>query len=191
MKIKIENKKGCVYFFKHVGLDPIKIGFSTNESPIFRFEQFKTYAPFGAELIGFIRTNNAKKLETELHLKFSSKRLIGEWFEISRSEVDNCIKFYSNIEDIQEMNNFQVAWAKSLDNNFLEDNIGFYNHFSFIENDSFNVKKILNLSELVLIIGCKKDEAKIFLKKMKCEYKARRSNGLTKKGYLFYAKNEN
>ena len=49
-----ENKKGCVYFFRHIGLTPVKIGFSTHESPIGRFEQFKTYAPYGSEIIGFI-----------------------------------------------------------------------------------------------------------------------------------------
>jgi len=79
-----QEQKGCVYFFRHIGLTPVKIGYSTHESPIKRFEQFKTYAPYGSELIGFIRTYDAKKLETILHERFSAHRLGGEWFEISQ-----------------------------------------------------------------------------------------------------------
>ena len=109
-----KKEKGCVYFFKHVGLSPIKIGFSTNESPLERFEQFKTYAPYGAELIGFIRTHNAKELETELHLKFANVRLKGEWFDLSIEDVNKWVEFYSSLEDIEEENNFKVAWAKYL-----------------------------------------------------------------------------
>ena len=110
----VEKEKGCVYFFKHVGLTPVKIGFSTNESPLNRFDQFKTYAPFGAELIGFIRAREPLELETILHAKHSSKRLKGEWFEITKEEVQKDIEFYSNISDIEDMNNFQIEWAKSL-----------------------------------------------------------------------------
>ena len=52
LKNMTENK-GCVYFFRHIGLSPIKIGYSTHESPLDRFNQFKTYAEF----------EKAKKLE--------------------------------------------------------------------------------------------------------------------------------
>jgi Meiotically up-regulated gene 113 len=109
-----ENKKGCVYFFRHIGLTPVKIGFSTNESPIGRFNSFKTYAPYGSEILGFILTDEAKEIETKLHLKYSNKRLLGEWFEITEDEVKVEVDFYSNIEDIKERNNFQIAWAKKV-----------------------------------------------------------------------------
>lgn len=110
----MKKEKGCVYFFRHVGLSPIKIGYSENESPIDRFNTFKTYAPFGSEIIGFIRHSDAKQLETELHQKYSRDRLKGEWFEITVDEVNKCIDFYSNLEDIEEANNFQVQFAKML-----------------------------------------------------------------------------
>jgi hypothetical protein len=110
----IESKKGCVYFFRHVGLEPIKIGYSENESPINRFQQFKTYAPFGAEIIGFIQTDEAKGIESKLHQKYSSKRLDGEWFLISEEQIQNEINFYTSKEDIKQKNDFQIAWAKHL-----------------------------------------------------------------------------
>jgi hypothetical protein len=106
------EKKGCVYFFKHVGLNPVKIGYTTNESPINRFNQFSTYAPFGSQIIGFISTQDPIKLEKTLHDKFSEKRLLGEWFDISETECENIINFYSNIEDIKDKNDFQIEWAK-------------------------------------------------------------------------------
>ena len=109
------KEKGCVYFFRHVGLEPIKIGFSSNPSPLKRFNQFKTYAPFGAEIIGFIQTDEARDIEQKLHLKYASKRLDGEWFMISESEVKIEIEFYSNKEDVKNKNNFQIEWAKKIE----------------------------------------------------------------------------
>ena len=106
--------KGCVYFFRHIGLTPVKIGFSTHESPIGRFEQFKTYAPYGSEIIGFIQTDKANELEKILHAKFASKRLSGEWFELTSKECNQTIKLYSSFEDVKDKNDFQIAWAKHL-----------------------------------------------------------------------------
>lgn len=111
-----KEEKGCVYFFRHVGLSPVKIGYSNNESPIKRFSQFKTYAPYGSEILGFIQTDEAKLIETKLHLKYSKSRLFGEWFEITEEEVKREVDLYSNIEDIKSRNEFQIAWANSLIN---------------------------------------------------------------------------
>ena len=113
-------EKGCVYFFKHIGLTPVKIGCSSNESPCNRFNSFKTYAPYGSELIGFIRTIEPRELEFKLHKKFSNKRLEGEWFEITIDEVKKEIEFYSDIQDIIEMNKFQIEWAEKLFTNKIE-----------------------------------------------------------------------
>jgi hypothetical protein len=103
--------KGCVYFFRHIGLTPVKIGYSENESPIDRFNQFKTYAPYGSEMIGFIQTYDAKKLESKLHKKYAHLRLDGEWFELMDEQVQSEIDFHSSIEDVEERNEFQKEWA--------------------------------------------------------------------------------
>lgn len=108
------KQKGCVYFFKHIGLTPIKIGYSKLESPLDRFDQFKTYAPFGSEIIGFIMTVESKELESYLHKKYSHKRLNGEWFEITVEEALKEIDFHSHIEDINDRNEFQIEWSKEL-----------------------------------------------------------------------------
>jgi DNA-binding transcriptional regulator YiaG len=157
----MENLKGCVYFFRHIGLTPVKIGYSESESPIIRFNQFRTYAPFGSEIIGFIQTCDAKELETTLHKKFASKRLLGEWFEITEKEAQSEINFYSSIEDVRERNEFQVEWAQKLHNkrNNIQEEMNKYiekNHpsrLNFIkiyrENPNINKSKIaeqLNVS---------------------------------------------
>jgi hypothetical protein len=114
--MEFKTNRGCVYFFRHIGLTPIKIGYSENESPIHRFNQFKTYAPYGSEILGFIIISDAKELESVLHRKYSSKRLNGEWFEITEDEVNYEINFYSNVSDVKDRNDFQIAWAKYLEN---------------------------------------------------------------------------
>jgi hypothetical protein len=109
------EEKGCVYFFKHIGLTPVKIGYTTSNSPISRFKDFKTYAPYGAEIVGFFQTKDANKIESELHQKFSSKRLDGEWFNLTKEEVDEILRIYTEKTLIEEKNNFQIEFAKHLD----------------------------------------------------------------------------
>lgn len=153
-----EEKRGCVYFFKHIGLDPIKIGYSSNESPIGRFDQFKTYAPFGAELLGFIITPYAKDLETKMHKKYKTKRLKGEWFDLSIKDVENEIKFHSDIEDARIKNEFQIAWAKenntisNIDNNLYS----FISSKRNIPNNKLAIiviKKFPNISKLEIALS--------------------------------------
>ena len=115
--MELEQEKGCVYFFKHSGLNPIKIGYSSNKSPLKRFNQFKTYAPYGAEIIGFILSSNSKELETKLHKKFSQYRLDGEWFDITVEMVEKEIELQSSIEDLKLKTEFQLQWAKKLNEN--------------------------------------------------------------------------
>lgn len=106
-----QKTKGCVYFFRHIGLTPVKIGYSEENSPISRFTSFKTYAPYGSEILGFIESFEAKEIETILHNKFSSKRLKGEWFEISIEEIEAQINLYSDIEDLDRKRKFELDWA--------------------------------------------------------------------------------
>ena len=189
-------EKGCVYFFKHAGLSPIKIGYSRHESPISRFEQFKTYAPFGAELIGFIRTAEAKKFESELHQKFATNRVKGEWFEISKSDAEKCISFYSNLEDIEEFNNFQIAWARSLnekieiEKDIEEDFQKFVNVFSDEPMGICEVD-VYGRPEIRSLLGIDKKSLILIEEKLNLKYSIFRHNGTTKRGYRLYKKTSN
>lgn len=183
-------EKGCVYFFRHIGLSPVKIGYSINESPINRFEQFKTYAPFGAELLGFIKTERAKELETELHRKYSRDRIKGEWFEISKEEAEKCISFYSNINDIEEMNMFQIAWAnrfKKIDNAFKIYVDLFLNHYSNeLLEDYVEVRKTTN--DLCEELFLNKEDLRKILRHLKIKCKVFKLKNKTVSGYILYKK---
>lgn len=111
------KEKGCVYFFRHIGLTPIKIGYSECNSPINRFEQLKTYAPYGCEILGFIELYNAREIERILHQKFSSKRLQGEWFELTEEDVQIQIKLYSRKDDLESKRKFEIDWALNVRRN--------------------------------------------------------------------------
>lgn len=113
---EIKKEKGCVYFFKHSGLNPIKIGYSKSESPLLRFNQFKSYAPYGAEIVGFIKTYEPARLEKMLHQKYMHKKMEGEWFNISVEDVENEILIHQLKDDEESKSNFYLAWAKHLDN---------------------------------------------------------------------------
>lgn len=106
-------KKGCVYFFKHTGLSPVKIGFTRNKSPNKRFACLNTYSPYGCEIVGFIYTDNPKEVEQELHLKYIKNKLNNEWFEISITDVNNEIEFYNNRQFLIDKNNFSINWLES------------------------------------------------------------------------------
>lgn len=78
-------KRGFVYLFKCNGL--YKIGRTKN--PTKRMQQMASAAmPFEFERIHVIGCKNAIEAERELHKKFSSKRKIGEWFDLSEIDIE-------------------------------------------------------------------------------------------------------
>ena len=107
-------KKGCVYFFRHKGLKPIKIGYSSKKNPVKRFESMKIYSPYGAEIVGFIITENPQEIEKEIHLKYKSRSLHGEWFNIDEEDVKYCINKYTSLFEKNKRLFFEEKYAKSL-----------------------------------------------------------------------------
>ncbi len=93
------DQKGCVYFIKHNYTDYVKIGMTNSDTPEDRFKSFLTYAPLGGVLIGYIKTNNAKKLEAKIHYKYKKQRKEGEWFKMSIEEVRQEMCFHKNYVD--------------------------------------------------------------------------------------------
>ena len=97
-----KKQDGCVYFMKHVGLDPIKVGYSTNNTPTKRLAQFKVYAPYGVELICYERSSMALDAEQIIHEKFADKRLVGEWFSLTQEDIDYCIELIKKLEKLHK-----------------------------------------------------------------------------------------
>ena len=97
---------GCVYFVKHKGLDPIKIGMSTHSNPFHRIQSMETSSPFGMELLGFVKTDNPLILEKKYHSKFSSSRIKGEWFSIPVEQIYSILEHHNGKNVISQIASF-------------------------------------------------------------------------------------
>lgn len=86
--LRIKNKtKGRIYILKAVGQTHYKIGKTTNLNA--RINQIKPALPFKTRLIHTISSNNITKAELFLHEKFKDKRTNGEWFNLSKDDVQS------------------------------------------------------------------------------------------------------
>tara|TARA_R100000734_G_C3281411_1_gene74943 strand:- start:120 stop:752 length:633 start_codon:yes stop_codon:yes gene_type:complete len=95
---------GCVYFIKHMGMDPIKIGMSTSDNPYDRLSSMQIASPFGMELLGFIKTDDPIALEKQYHTEFKSSHIRGEWYSISEDKVNSILHYHNSNKVI-----FQIA----------------------------------------------------------------------------------
>lgn len=75
---------GFVYFLRS-SQGHTKIGKSVSVPQ--RVSEIMTHLPFDVELIHVIKCDNYTAAEHELHKHFSSKRLKGEWFNLSSQEI--------------------------------------------------------------------------------------------------------
>ncbi|MDP2590393.1 GIY-YIG nuclease family protein [Vibrio splendidus] len=71
----------------------IKIGIS--KSPVQRLRNLQTGNSRRLALMGWIDSDNDRKLEKEFHQKYSDVRVIGEWFEINHEVVLELLKEHS------------------------------------------------------------------------------------------------
>ena len=110
------NMKGFVYFFRHIGIEGVKIGFTNSETIYNRFESFKTYAPSGAEVLGFIESDNANELEQKIHKEYKHFRMHGEFFNINDVMVYDIINKYEK-NSAKKIKRLFNEWMSDSDNN--------------------------------------------------------------------------
>ena len=84
-KIERKIKPGYVYLLQSP-TGTYKIGKTTN--PENRLRTFGVKLPFEVEYICLIKTKNPKETESELHNKFSDKRMGGEFFKLSNEDIE-------------------------------------------------------------------------------------------------------
>lgn len=110
------SKKGYVYFIRS-GDGLLKIGRTSNVEQ--RFQTIKTSCPTGAELVGYIQTNDQLGLEKKLHDTFADCRKNGEWFDLDTSELlDTYLSFMK--EEIVKDHVNQSVYKKELAKLLLE-----------------------------------------------------------------------
>lgn len=82
---KARSYPGYVYLLQSP-TKAYKIGRTSN--PKSRAKTFGVQLPFEVEFICLIQADDMRQLETELHQRFSDKRINGEWFALSPDDVD-------------------------------------------------------------------------------------------------------
>lgn len=80
------QESGYVYLLKMVNGEYWKIG--RTKTPNKRISTFDVKLPFPVECEHLIETKNMYTLESELHKKFASKRVQGEWFLLAQEDID-------------------------------------------------------------------------------------------------------
>lgn len=76
---------GFVYFIQSEN-GHVKIGSSAN--PDERLRQLQTASSFQLNIVGVIESENYKTVEKNLHKTYKSSRIQGEWFDITKEEVN-------------------------------------------------------------------------------------------------------
>jgi len=84
LEIALDTKEGCVYFVGNLENKWVKIGFTINLSK--RLASVQTGCPCLLEILGYIKTKDARKLEKKIHKKFNYYKMHGEWYVLS-SEI--------------------------------------------------------------------------------------------------------
>jgi hypothetical protein len=87
-----------------------KIGIGKN--PRERIMQLQTGNPDRLEIIDVYESENASKIESVLHNRYSYARNVGEWFDLSVAEessfIKNCMKIDESINLLKKMGNVFV-----------------------------------------------------------------------------------
>ena len=79
------NNEGFVYIIQSES-GHYKIGKSTGD-PSKRVRSLQTGSPFDLTLILKIKSSNCHRLEADIHDRFASKRIRGEWFTLSTDDL--------------------------------------------------------------------------------------------------------
>lgn len=87
-----------------------KIGY-TRRSVEKRVKEFKTGNASNLEILEIFQSEWGTKVEALLHKKFNSKRINGEWFDLSIDDISNfintCEKFHNNLTTVSKGTYYQ------------------------------------------------------------------------------------
>jgi len=83
----LNQDKGYIYFLQCTKTKVVKIGKTISLRN--RINQIKPQLPFKTKITHTIKTRNASILEELFHQVFQNKQLNGEWFELSKEDIQN------------------------------------------------------------------------------------------------------
>jgi len=98
--LQISKGDNCVYVIKHKGKSSIyKIGKSSDFHQ--RLEMIQSYNAAELEVVLVQKTSLNSYLEKILHFEFKSKKIRGEWFDLSKEDVVRLKELVSNMDSIE------------------------------------------------------------------------------------------
>lgn len=86
----------------------VKIGVSTQTK--IRTRHLGTKIPFAVKRVLFFNVENMYKVEKELHKKYEEKRMNGEWFDLSPSDIEETVEHLKRIS-LSEMQ--AIEWENN------------------------------------------------------------------------------
>lgn len=87
---------GWVYILQNPNDGLTKIGITSLQNPKARLCHYKTHIDI--KVIYLSKVAEYGKLENELHLQYQNKRIRGEWFNLSETDIVNAITQINSIE---------------------------------------------------------------------------------------------
>ncbi|MGD8567356.1 MAG: GIY-YIG nuclease family protein [Gammaproteobacteria bacterium] len=115
-RLKSDEDKVRVYLMKDRDTGYIKIGSSVN--PLRRLAEMRNQSK-PAKTVGnrdyyllYVTCIVKRSVESELHKKFSSKRIKGEWFDLSDGDIEYVIRTYVNTDD----RTYEVTYVERTEN---------------------------------------------------------------------------
>ena len=86
-----------------------KIGY-TRRTPEKRIKEFKTGNASDIYLVDSFQSKWGTKIEAQLHKIYKSKKIVGEWFDLSNEELEqfqkHCQRIHNNLNLISEQNTY-------------------------------------------------------------------------------------
>ena len=100
---------GKVYLLANEEWTQFKIGI-TNNSSTKRIKSLQTGNGSEISIVKEFDTNNARKIESNLHRRYKPKQLVGEWFSLNDDDIRDfesiCTKLDDDINFLLEHNPF-------------------------------------------------------------------------------------
>lgn len=111
----MDSEIGFVYLIKSHETGFIKIGFS--KDPLARLECLQTSSPSLLYLLATLKCSNPRSIEKSIHNHFASKRINGEWFSLSDSDLSTLFASYKaglnwDVYDHHWSDDLVCSWKK-------------------------------------------------------------------------------
>jgi hypothetical protein len=88
---KLDGKSRYIYLIREGFRGLVKIGIASDIYA--RIASMQAGCPQELSLIGFIKTKNARSVESNIHYRYFDQCYRGEWFELSDSDIQTILDF--------------------------------------------------------------------------------------------------